>query len=145
MDICAITEQDLQVISQLYVSVFSNPPWNEDWEITWAYERLNWIYQSQGFAGYIALDSKQILGAIMGHFVPFKGEKGFEIVEFLVATNYQNQGIGNKLLAQLELNLQQNNYDFTWLLTAKDSSAESFYCQRNYQRDCKIVLLNKEL
>jgi hypothetical protein len=42
MNICAIVQQDLQVISQLYVSVFSNPPWNEDWEITWAYERLNW-------------------------------------------------------------------------------------------------------
>ncbi|PSB05883.1 hypothetical protein C7B62_24210 [Pleurocapsa sp. CCALA 161] len=145
MDICAIAKLDLQVISQLYVSVFSSPPWNEDWEFTWAYERLNWIYQSQGFAGYIALDSKQILGAIMGHFVPFKGKKGFEIVEFLVAANYQNQGIGKKLLTQLELNLKQDNYDYIWLLTAKDSSAESFYCQRNYQRDCKIVLLNKEL
>jgi aminoglycoside 6'-N-acetyltransferase I len=103
MDISAIAEQDLQVISQLYVSVFSSPPSHEDWEFTWAYERLNWIYQSQGFAGYIALDSKQILGAIMGHFVPFKGKKGFEIVEFLVTTHQQNKGIGNQLLAQLEL------------------------------------------
>jgi aminoglycoside 6'-N-acetyltransferase I len=145
MDICAITKQDLQVISQLYVSVFSEPPWNEDWETAWAYERLNWIYQSPGFVGYIALDSQQIIGAIMGHFVPFKGEKGFEIVEFLVATNCQNQGIGNNLLTQLELNLHQNNYDYIWLLTAKDSSAESFYSKRNYQRDCKIVLLKKEL
>ena len=145
MDICAIVESDLQAISQLYVSVFSNPPWNEDWEFAWAYERLNWIYQSQGFAGYIALDSKQILGAIMGHAVPFKGKKGFEIVEFLVTAKYQNQGIGNQLLAQLELNLKQDNYDFTWLLTLKNTDAESFYSQRNYQRDCKIVLLNKEL
>lgn len=145
MNICAIAKQDLQVISQLYVLVFSSPPWNEDWEITWAYERLNWIYQSQGFAGYIALDSKQILGAIMGHAVPFKGKKGFEIVEFLVATHHQNQGIGNKLLTQLELNLKQDNYDFAWLLTAKNTDPESFYSKRNYQRDCKIVLLNKEL
>ena len=145
MDICAIVESDLQAISQLYVSVFSNPPWNEDWEFAWAYERLNWIYQSQGFAGYIALDSKQILGAIMGHAVQFKKKKGFEIVEFLVTAKYQNQGIGNQLLAQLELNLKQDNYDFTWLLTLKNTDAESFYSQRNYQRDCKIVLLNKEL
>ena len=145
MDIYAIAKQDLQAISQLYVSVFSSSPWNEDWESTWANERLNWIYQSPGFAGYIALDSKQIIGAIMGHFVPFRGEKGFQIVEFLVATNYQNQGIGNKLLTQLELNLQQDNYDFAWLLTAKNTDAESFYLKRNYQRDCRIVRLNKKL
>ena len=49
----------------------------------------------------------------MGHAVPFKGKKGFEIVEFLVATNYQNQGIGNQLLTQLELNLKQDNYNFS--------------------------------
>lgn len=145
MDIYAIAKQDLQAISQLYVSVFSSPPWNEDWEFTWANERLNWIYQSQGFAGYIALDSKQIIGAIMGHFVPFKGQKGFEIVEFLVATHQQNRGIGTKLLTQLELNLKQDNYDYTWLLTAKDSYAESFYSKHSYQRERKIVLLNKEL
>ncbi|NJR45314.1 MAG: GNAT family N-acetyltransferase [Hyellaceae cyanobacterium CSU_1_1] len=145
MDICAIAEQDLQVVSQLYVSVFSGPPWNEDWEFTWAYERLQWIYQSKGFVGYIAINDDQTLGAIMGHFVPFKGNKGFEIVELLVATHHQNQGIGNKLLTKLELTLQQDNYDNTWLLTAKDSDAESFYSKHSYQRERKIVLLNKEL
>jgi ribosomal protein S18 acetylase RimI-like enzyme len=81
----------------------------------------------------------------MGHFVPFKGKKGFEIVEFLVAVYHQNKGIGNQLLAQLELNLKQDNYDYIWLLTLKNTDAESFYSKRNYQRDCKIVLLNKKL
>ena len=46
------------------------------------------------------------------------------------------------LLNQLESNLRQGNYDFVSLLTARDSSAESFYLKRNYQRDRKIVLLN---
>ncbi|MGL5834617.1 MAG: GNAT family N-acetyltransferase [Waterburya sp.] len=145
MNIRAIAQQDLQTISKLYVSVFSNPPWNEDWEFSWAYERLNWVFQSQAFAGYMALEGEETLGAIMGHFVPFKGEKGFTIVEFLVATNHQNQGVGSKLLTQLESELQLANYDFVSLLTAKDTEPESFYIKQNYQRDHKIVLLNKEL
>jgi len=81
----------------------------------------------------------------MGHFVPFQGKKGFQVVEFLVASNRQNRGIGTKLLNQLESNLKQDDYDFLFLLTAKESSAESFYLKRSYQRDSKIVLLNKEL
>lgn len=140
-----IVVKDLRPVSILFVDVFSNSPWDEYWELDWAYERLSWIYQSSGFAGYVAIDNKQVCGAIMGHFVPFQGKKGFQVIEFLVASDRQNQGIGTKLLNQLESNLKQNNYNFVFLLTAKESSAESFYTKRSYQRDSKIVLLNKEL
>ena len=144
-NIRAITEGDLRAISRLFISVFNSSPWDEYWEYAWADERLNWIYQSQGFVGYIAIDSDRVIGAIMGHFAPFQGKKGFKIVEFFVDSDYQNQGLGSKLLNQLESNLRQGDYDFVSLLTARDSSAESFYLKRNYQRDRKIVLLNKKL
>ncbi len=124
MEIRTIAQKDLKPISQLYVTVFTNPPWNEHWEYEWAYERLNWIYQSQGFIGFIAIDNNKFVGAILGDFIPYKGKKGFKIVEFFVDTNYQNQGIGTKLLRQLELNLK-DNYDFVSLLTAKNTDAES--------------------
>ena len=145
MEIKIIAEKDLKPISRLYVSVFTNPPWDEHWEYKWAYERLNWIYQSQDFAGLLSLDEGKINGAILGYFIPFKGNKGFKLVEFFVDTNYRNKGIGTKLLTQLELNLKQDNYDFVSLLTAKNTDAESFYLNRNYQRDDKLVLLRREI
>ena len=145
MKIEATAQKDLKAISQLFISVFSNPPWNEYWEFNWAYERLNWIYQSPGFKGYVAKNSDRAIGSIMGHFVPFQGKKGFQVVEFFVQSDRQNEGIGTELLSQLESNLRQDNYDFVFLLTAKESSAESFYRKYSYQRDRKIVLLNKEL
>lgn len=145
MKIREIVEADLAQISQLYVSVFNNPPWNEDWKYDWAYDRLNWIYRSQGFIGILNLEKNQVNGAILGHFVPFKGRKGFKIVEFLVDTNCQNKGIGTKLLIQLESNLKQQEYDFVLLLTAKDTAVESFYLKRNYRRDNRLALLRHEL
>ena len=145
MEIEKLTAKDLHSVSKLFVEVFSNPPWNEYWELDWACERLNWIYQSFGFKGYIAKDSDRPIGVIMGYFVPFQGKKGFQIVEFLVQPERQNQGIGSKLLNRLESNLKQDDYDLISLLTAKDSSAESFYVKYGYKRDRKIVLLNKKL
>lgn len=145
MEIRRIEVADLEVISQLYVSVFSSSPWNEYWEYSWAYERLNWISKSQGFVGYIAINNKEAIGAILGHFIPFKGKKGFEIIEFLVDANYQNRGIGTKLITRLELDLKQHSYNFILLLTAKNTSAESFYLKRDYQRDNKLVLLRREI
>lgn len=140
-----IAESDLKPVSQLFISVFSNLPWNENWQLDWAYERICWIYSASGFVGYIATNNRQATGAIMGHFIPFRGKKGFQIVEFFVDNRFQNRGIGTKLLKRLETKLRQNNFDFVSLLTAKDSDAESFYVQQDYQRDCKIVLLRKTL
>lgn len=145
MKIREIAEADLGRISQLYVSVFNNPPWNENWEYSWAYDRLNWIYRSQGFIGVLNLEKNQINGAILGRFVPFKGRKGFEIVEFLVDTNCQNKGIGTELLTQLESNLKQSEYDFVLLLTAKNTAVESFYLNLNYRRDDRLALLRHQL
>ena len=145
MEIRALRSQDLVLLSQLYVSVFSSSPWNEYWEYDWAYERLNWVYQAQGFIGFVVMDSDYIIGAILGHFVPFKGKKGFEIVEFFVDADYQGKGAGTKLLLKLESKLKQKNYDFIILLTGRDTTAESFYLKRNYQPDNKLILLQQEI
>ena len=145
MEIRTIAERDLKSISQLFISVFNSPPWNEHWKYKWAYERLSWIYQSRNFVGLISLNDSKINGAVLGYFIPFKGKKGFKVIEFFVDTDYQDRGVGTKLLRQLELNLKQDNYDFVSLLTAKNTNAESFYLNRNYRRDDKLVLLRKEI
>ena len=145
MEIAAIAKQNLESISQLFISVFNNSPWNEHWEYSWAYERLNWIYEAQGFMGFSIADGDRIVGAILGHFVPFQGKEGFEIVEFFVKTNYQNQGIGTKLLLRLESGLKQRNCDFIVLLTGRNTEAESFYRKHNYKPDDRLVLLRKKI
>ena len=145
MQIREIEAKDLTSISSLYVSVFSNPPWNEYWEYDWAYERLIWIFNSQGFYGYIAEVDSTIVGAILGHFIPFQGKKGFKILEFFVASQFRQKGFGSKLLNTLEFELKANSYDFITLLTAKSTQAESFYLNRKYQVNEELELLNKPL
>ena len=145
MKIREIKAKDLTVISDLYVSVFSNAPWNEHWEYAWAYERLLWIFNSQGFKGYVAKVNSKIIGAILGFVVPFKGKKGFNIIELFIALEHQKQGVGSQLLKKLEIDLKSYNYDFITLLTAKDSFAEAFYLNRQYNINQEIELLNKEI
>ena len=145
MKIVAIAKADLELVSQLYVSVFSNPPWNEHWEYSWAYERLNWVYRSQGFMGFVARNGDRILGAILGYSAPFQGKKEFIIVEFFVSNDYQNRGIGTRLLKEIELELKLRNYNFVSLLTNEDSSAKSFYLKRDFKRDNKLIFLRREI
>lgn len=145
MKIRRIVIQDLTAISSLYVSVFSSPPWNEYWEYNWAHQRLRWIYNNRGFKGYVAEAGTTILGAILGYSIPFRGEKGFNILEFFVAAENQQQGIGSQLCAKIELELKNCNYSFINLLTAKSSQAESFYLSKGYQINRQLELLNKKI
>ena len=102
------------------------------------------ISDSQGFLGYLATINGEIIGAILGNFVPFKGIRGFKILEFYVDSKYQKQGIGSKLLHKLEYELKTNGYNFITLLTAKNSEAESFYLRKEYQINDKLELLDKK-
>lgn len=137
--------KDLKYLSELYVSVFSLPPWNEYWEYSWAEERLAWIFNSQGFMGYLATINDEIIGTILGNLVPFKGTKRFKILDFFVSYKYQKQGIGSQLICKLESELKTNSYNFVTLLTAKNSKAETFYLHKDYQINEKLELLYKEL
>lgn len=74
ISVIKINAKDLESISSLFVSVFCGSPWNENWEYSWAYERLKWILDSDGSIGYLAEFTNITVGAILGNFIPFKGE-----------------------------------------------------------------------
>ena len=143
MELAEVRRKDIEPISNLFLSVFSEPPWNEYWEYQWVYERLQWIYESKGFYGYFVELEGTIIGAILGCVVPFCGQKGFEIKELFVDSKFQGKGIGTKLIERLESELNQSNHKFIILLTARESNAESFYLNKGYQANNKLVLLRK--
>ena len=48
-------------------------------------------------------------------------------------------------IAQQDLGSIAQLFIFIFLLTYKDSAAESFYLKRDYDRDDKLVLLRKKI
>lgn len=145
MNIREIKQADIETLSALYVSVFSQPPWNESWELQWAVDRLSDIYASPGFIGLLYEENKIVSGALVGRSLPFKGRKEFEIVEFFVKSSDQSAGIGSTLLSKLELALTSKAYKTTTLLTAKGGKAERFYNNRGFKSSTKMVFMSHEL
>lgn len=145
MNIRKIYREDIKALSELYVSVFSKAPWNETWESSWADERLSEIFASPGFIGYLCKYENNLVGAILGRSLSFKGRREFEILEFFVNTKNQNSGSGSKLLSTLEAELTSKAYKYTTLLTARNSDAERFYNNRGYNSSTKMVFMSHEL
>lgn len=145
MSIRRILSEDLQSLSELYVSVFKQAPWNEDWELEWALDRLTGISNSPGFHGYLLVDGEKPLAAALGRSLSFKGRMEFELVEFFVDHHHQGKGLGKKLLDTVENFLRNNDYSYSVLLTEKGIDAEAFYQRSGYKTSNKMVFMAHEL
>ena len=140
-----IVEQDIAPISNLYVSVFNEPPWDEEWQTEWAKDRLTGIYNSPGFYGLLHEDSDKPITSVLGRSLTFKSWKEFEIVELFVNPKYQGNGIGSELVMQLEFHLKQNGYFKATLLTARDTQVEKFYSNRGFITSNRMIYMSHEL
>lgn len=145
MIIREIEKEDITKLAELYVSVFSSAPWNEEWKIEWAVDRLNTICCSPGFYGLTVENQETIIAAAVGRSIPFKGRSEFELLEFYVSPTSQSKGIGKKLLSKLEIGLRDRGCKICTLLTARGTDAEQFYLRHDYQINEKLVFMSSKL
>ena len=141
----AIEQKDLNPLSELYVSVFKSHPWNEEWKISWAKERLDIIMASPRFSGFTFESESQILGAVLGTENSFKGKRQMEIVELFVAPHLQSTGIGSKLLLSIEEHAKRNGCFYSVLLTSNEVPAFGFYRHNGYIHSKEMAYLTHEL
>ncbi|MEM7016974.1 MAG: GNAT family N-acetyltransferase [Pseudomonadota bacterium] len=145
INIREIQEADLDVLSTLYVSVFSGPPWNEEWHHEWALARLTDICEFAGFYGLLVEDNAQVIAGVLGRSLPFKGRKEYEMIEFFVNSERQGEGIGKQLITTLETSLKQQGHAFCTLLTGKGTDAEFFYKRNGYKISEGMLFMAHEL
>ena len=145
MNIREIKEADIPTLAELYVSVFSAAPWNEEWQAEWATDRLSTIYNSPGFYGLVLENQHSIIAAALGRSTPFKGSMHFELVEFFVEPTCQGQGIGKRLFKALENGLVDRGCSFCTLLTARGTDAEHFYLKLGYRPHGKLIFMTRKL
>jgi aminoglycoside 6'-N-acetyltransferase I len=103
MIIRTIEDNDLNSLAELFVTVFNQEPWNENWTVEWVLERVNIIFGSYGFHGVMADDSNMPVGAIFSRMGSYKGELELEIVENFVRSAQQRRGVSEGLMNELKL------------------------------------------
>ena len=132
MIIQPITKSDIKELAALYVSVFSSPPWNEPWTQKSAQERLEWIYESRGFLGFLVKEKESIQGMALGNIEPFLGERVFYLREMMIGSDKQREGLGAQLLKQLHIHLKEIFVSRSYLITKNESPAAKFYLSNGY-------------
>jgi ribosomal protein S18 acetylase RimI-like enzyme len=141
MKIRKIEEKDLEALADLFVLVFNAKPWSENWTKQWAYERLDIIFKSYRFYGYIAEVKDESVGAVFSRIGSYKGELELEVVEMFVSGQQQRKGIGTALLDELKYQAKKDQIVCVVLQTDKTTFAKDFYHKYGFKGHDENLLM----
>ena len=139
-----ISEDDVLQLSDLFVSVFNEPPWSQDWKKEWAYERLSIIFKSYRFYGFLAEVGNYPVAAILSRVGSFKGELELEIMENFVIKEERGKGIGIALLNELKSYAKVDGIKCFVLQTGRDTYAKDFYLKYGFEAHEDNLLMSHE-
>ena len=120
------------LLSDSFVKVFNNAPWNDNWKPQQAFERIHNFIETPRFDGAAVIRDGKVIAAILGRGEQYFDGVVFQIIEFWTAKEYQHQGIGKKLLADFMAHLKQEGIRRVFLLTMRGEATEGFYRKRGF-------------
>lgn len=145
IEITNINDSDLINCAKLYVAIFREYPWNEDWSMEVALERLSDLLNiPKPVALKITYDGK-LCGFLIGRIQRWTGETSCYIEEICISHSMQRQGVGRRLMGELEEILKVKGVSGVSLVTQRNSGPFNFYSALEFKEDYRLVFMRKKL
>ncbi len=144
-NILSLKEEHIMECTKLYIRVFNDTPWNDNWNLESAGKRLRDICNSPNFEGMIYMDNDAVKGALFGNYEQYYNGIHYYIKEMFVSNDSQGMGIGSKLISCFEDVLKKNKAAAVYLLTARGSRTSRFYEKNGYQLWDGMSMMGKHL
>lgn len=139
-----ITIELIDDLAVLFVNAFNKEPWNDNWTIEQAKERLIDIINTPKFCGMASYEDKKLVGFIMGKGEQYYDGIHFQILEFCVDNKMQGKGLGRKILKEFIKTLESKGIYKIFLLTLRNEHTEGFYRKNGLVTDENMCLMYKE-
>ena len=122
---------EIEAIKELFTSVFTIEPWNDDWSNK---EQLDLylsdlVGQSNSLA-YGLFEDEKLIGVSMGHIRHWYSGTEYYIDELCIQTDKQGNGIGTYFLKEIERGIKEIGLAQIFLQTESNVPAYGFY-QKN--------------
>ena len=141
-----ISKEHINCLAPIYVETYNRPPWNDNWTVTLATEKLDELINCCDSFGLICIDNQDnIIGAIIGDSETYYNCRQFFIKDFFVTPTWQGKGIGSKLMEELEKELSKQGISKTYLFTSRTDITECYYQKRGYESWNGMVMMGKNL
>ena len=144
MELVRLSVDDIDSIKELFVSVFTGPPWYDDWSDE---EQLDaYIMDLIGCFNSLALgykDENGLQAMALGRTKHWYKKTELFIDELCVRTKLQGQGIGKKFLEEVEEYLKGQDIHGIFLLTERNMPAYNFYKKMGFEEESESVAFSK--
>ncbi|MCX4029148.1 GNAT family N-acetyltransferase [Endozoicomonas sp. SM1973] len=141
----SLDEDDLVECAQLYVNTFKDEPWNEDWDLEDAFNRLHNFLTPPYSIGLKVVNESEIQGFLIGEIEQWRGSQSFYLREICISKKMQGLGLGKKLMHTLNNELIAKNVSRVYLVTQRDTTPESFYRALGFKTNDKLIVMGKSV
>lgn len=110
--------------------------WNgtgHKWTSELVYKRIWQVFGSPDSYCMIAETHETILGFALGRFETFYDLAAYNLIEIVIATEYQNRGFSSKMMIEIEKRVREKGASMVQLQSVNDEMHEHFYENLGYQ------------
>lgn len=126
--ISKISSKDvLKDCAEILTRAYNSEPWNDEWTVDKAYQKLACFYECPDFIGFTAFVDGELAGACVGNIEPYYTGDYFYLKEMFVDPKVQKSGVGKALLADLKEHLDTIGIHQMILFTSSEFFPFKFY------------------
>ncbi|HFI0144746.1 TPA: GNAT family N-acetyltransferase [Streptococcus suis] len=119
---------DIEMVKQLFLSVFSQEPWNDDWSDEEQLDRyLGDLLSHPRALCFGLVEQGKLISLSLGQIRYWYEGTEYRIEELCIARDYQGRGIGQDFLKRIEEQLVERKIVHILLQTERNLPAFSFY------------------
>ena len=137
---------DKEAIKDLFISVFTGEPWNDDWSDSKQLDQYIEDLCGQGYSlAFRLYDDGELIGLSMGYIKHWYTGTEYIINELCIKTDRQGSGAGSFFLTQIEKAIKEMGLKQIFLLTDRDVPAYHFYKKNGYAEVSSLVPFAKSI
>ena len=135
--------QDLDTLINKYIIYYNDE--GERWTYNLAKIRLEQNFLTPSFYGVGLYDKSELLGFAIGCFKQYDDLLIYYLEEILVFKEYQNKGLGTKLLQELESLVKKQGAKKINLSTTNEKKHQKFYSRLGFEKSDFLVPMLKKI
>ena len=142
--ISKMSEKHMDKCVDLFIDVFSRPPWNDTFDSREQVVRFFRSHmQNNYFVGFVLDDQEDIMAMSLGFKKPWINGMEYYIDQFCVRTQMQGRGAGSYFLRLMEEEIRTSGMNAILLNTEHGVPAEKFYLKNGFAQMDELAIMAK--
>ena len=141
-----LTQENKVAVQKLFHSVFSMPPWNDQWDLESQLPNyMSDLMDNQNSLSLGYYQEDQLIGLCLGYVFHWWEGTDYFIKEFCIDGMLQSEGHGKRFLEEMNDYLNSQSIKAIWLMTERTTPAYAFYQKNGFYELKDNVMFAKQV